>query len=175
MISAVRADDLIPVGVAAFETAIHDADRLTAQDRLAAVTGPPGERGCHDGLELNAQPRVMAITRARRGDRGRTGISHDVIRVASTAQPIHRQELVPGRYRGLEQRRRLSSDGSTQARARGMSSRAGACLITGEMRVSSPEPAVGGYVTPGTRQARLSPLGNRSGKAAWLMYTRRQA
>src|SRR6185437_13257480 len=27
-----------------------------------------------------------------------------------------------------------------------------------------PEPAVGGYVTPGTRQARLSPLGNRSGK-----------
>jgi hypothetical protein len=34
------------------------------------------------------------------------------------------------------------------------------------MRVSSSEPAVGGYVTPGTRQARLSPLGNRSGKAA---------
>ena len=115
MISAVRADDLVPVGVAAFETAILDADRLTAQDRLAAVAGPPGERGCHDGLELNAQPRVMAITRARRGDRGRTGIYNDVIRVASTAQPTHRQELVPGRYRGLEQRRRLSPDVSTQA------------------------------------------------------------
>ena len=92
MISAIRADDLIPVGVAAFETAIHDADRLTAQDRRAAVAGPPGERGCHDGLELNAQPRVTAITRARCGHRGRTGISHEVIRVTSTAQPTHRQE-----------------------------------------------------------------------------------
>ena len=92
MISAVRADDLVPVGVAAFETAIHDADRLTAQDRLAAVTGPAGEGGCHDGFELKVQPRVTAITRARYGDRGRTGISHEVIRVTSTAQPTHRQE-----------------------------------------------------------------------------------
>jgi hypothetical protein len=54
MISAVRADDLIPVGVAAFETAIHDADRLTPQDRLAAMAWLAGERGCRDGLELNA-------------------------------------------------------------------------------------------------------------------------
>jgi len=115
MISAVRADDLIPVCVAAFETAIHDTDRLTAQNRVAAVAGLTGERGCHDGLELKAQPRVTAITQARCGDGGRTGISHDVIRVASTAHSAHRQELVPGRYRGLEQRRRLSSDGSTQA------------------------------------------------------------
>ena len=44
MISAVRADDLIPVGVAAFERAIYDADRLTAQDRLVAVAGSAGER-----------------------------------------------------------------------------------------------------------------------------------
>jgi hypothetical protein len=108
MISAIRADDLIPLGVAAFETAIHDAHRLTAQHRLAAVAGPPGERGCHDGLELKAQPSITAITRARCGDGGRTGISHDVISVTSTAHPTHRQELVPGRYRGLEQRRRLS-------------------------------------------------------------------
>ena len=115
MISAVRADDLIPVGVAAFETAIRDADRLTAQDRLAAVAGPTGERGCRDGLELNAQPRVTAITRGRCGDGGRTSISHDVIRVANTAHSTHRQESLPGRYRGLEQRRRLSPDGSTQA------------------------------------------------------------
>jgi len=54
MISAVRADDLIPVGVAALETAIDDAHRLTAQDRVAAVAGPTGERGYDDGLELNA-------------------------------------------------------------------------------------------------------------------------
>ena len=117
MISAVRADDLIPVGVAAFETAIHDADRLTAQDRFAAVARPTGERGCHDGLELNTQPRVTAITQARRGDGCRTGISHVVIRGASIAHSTHRQELVPGRYRGLEQRHRLSPDGSTQAGA----------------------------------------------------------
>jgi hypothetical protein len=84
MVSAVRADDLIPVGIAAFETAIYDADRLTAQDRLAAVAGLTRERGCHDGLELNAQPRVTAITRAWCGD-GRTGISHDFIRISSTA------------------------------------------------------------------------------------------
>jgi|SRR3954453_13250560 hypothetical protein len=100
MISAVRAYDLIPIGAAAFETAIHDADRLAAQDRLTAVAGPAGERGCHDGWELHAQPRVTAITRARCGDRGRTGISHGVIRVANTAHSAHRQELVPGRYRG---------------------------------------------------------------------------
>jgi len=40
------------------------------------------------------------------------------------------------------------------------------------MRVPFPGPAVGSYVTPGTRQARLSPQGNRTGKAAWLMYTK---
>ena len=54
MISAVRADDLVPVGVAAFETAVHDADRLMAQDCLAAMAWLAGERGRRDGLELNA-------------------------------------------------------------------------------------------------------------------------
>ena len=39
-IAAVRADNLIHVGVAAFETAVHDTDRPTAQDRPAAVAGP---------------------------------------------------------------------------------------------------------------------------------------
>ena len=115
MISAVRADDLIPVGVAAFETAIHDADRLTAQDRLAAVAGPPGERGCHDGLELKAQPRVTAITRARCGDRGRTGISHEVIRVASTAHPTHRQETSTWPLPGSGAATPLITHSSTQA------------------------------------------------------------
>jgi hypothetical protein len=115
MISAVRADNLVPVGVAAFETAIHDADRLTAQDRLAAVTGPPGERGCHDGLELNAQPRVTAITRARCGHRGRTGISHEVIRVASTAHPTHRQETSTWPPPGSGAATLLITDSSTQA------------------------------------------------------------
>ena len=139
MISAVRADDLIPVGVAAFETAIHDADRLAAQDSLAAVAGPTGERGRHDSLELNAQPRVTAITRAQCGDGGRTGISHDVIRIASTAHSAHRQERVPGRYRGLEQRRRLSPDDSTQA-GRGACPAGRIMPAHVEVQVSSPNP-----------------------------------
>ena len=95
-------------------TAVHDADRLAPQDRPAAVAGPAGGRGCHDGLRRKAQPRITAITRARCGDRGRTGTSHDV-RIARSAHSTHRQEGVPGRRRGLEQRRCcLSPDGNTR-------------------------------------------------------------
>ena len=114
MIAAVRADDLVHVGVAAFETAVHDADRLAPQDRPAAVAGLAGGRGRHDGLGHQAQPRITAITRARCRDRGRTATGHDV-RIAGTAHSTHRQEGVPGRYRGLEQRRCLSPDVSTRA------------------------------------------------------------
>ena len=39
-----------------------------------------------------------------------------------------------------------------------------------EVRVSSPEPAVGESIAPGTRQARLWPQGNRFGEDAWFMY-----
>ena len=121
MIAAVRADDLIHAGVAALDTAVHDADRLVPQDRLAAVAGLTGGRGCHDGLGHDAQPRITVITRARCRDSGRTGASHNV-RITRTAHSTHRQEGVPGRYRGLEQRRRLSPDVSTRA-ARGNPSR----------------------------------------------------
>ena len=38
MIAAAGADQLVPVGVAALDTAVHDADRLVPQDRLAAAT-----------------------------------------------------------------------------------------------------------------------------------------
>ena len=44
-----------------------------------------------------------------------------------------------------------------------------------EAWVSSPEPAGGVSVTPGTRQARPRPQGNRPGRAAWFMHTRRRA
>jgi hypothetical protein len=107
MIAAVGADELEYVGVAAFETTVHDADRLAPQDRPAAVSGLTGGRGCHDGLGHDAQPRITAITRARCRNGGRTATSHEV-RIARTAHSAHRQEGVPGRYRGLEQRRRLS-------------------------------------------------------------------
>src|SRR5438477_3224493 len=100
-IAAVRADDLIHVGVAAFETAVHDADRLAAQDRPAAVARPACGRGGHNLFRHDAQPWVTTITRERCRDGGRTGIRHDV-RITGTAHLTHRQEVVPGRYRGLE-------------------------------------------------------------------------
>jgi hypothetical protein len=64
MIAAARADQLVHVGVAALDTAAHDADRLAPQDRLAAVTGLTGGRGCHDLLSRDTQPQITAITRA---------------------------------------------------------------------------------------------------------------
>jgi len=54
MIAAVRAHKLEHVGVAALETAVHDADRLAPQVRLAAVAGLTGGRGRHDGLGHDA-------------------------------------------------------------------------------------------------------------------------
>jgi hypothetical protein len=113
-IAAVRADQLEHAGVAAFETAVHDAGRPAPQDRLAAVAGPTCGRGGHNLFRHDAQPRVMAITRARCRDADRTATSHDV-RIAGTAHSTHRQEVEPDRYRGLEQRRRLSRDISTRA------------------------------------------------------------
>src|SRR2546430_17413205 len=44
-IAAAGANQLIHVGVAALDTAVHDADRLAPQDRLAAVTGLAGGPG----------------------------------------------------------------------------------------------------------------------------------
>jgi hypothetical protein len=45
MIAAAGADQLEHVGVAALDTAVHDADRLVPQDRLAAVAGLTSGRG----------------------------------------------------------------------------------------------------------------------------------
>jgi len=94
MIAAVRADDLIHAGVAAFETAIHDADRLAPNERRPAMARLTGKRDCH-AVKLAAQPRVTAIVRARGWDGGRTdsksGTGHGVRTVHST----HRQAVVP--------------------------------------------------------------------------------
>ena len=88
MIAAAGTDDLIIVGVAALEMALLDADRPAAQDRLAAVAGLTGERGCHDGLRTVMNHGITAIMRTpyRHCDRtdSRSGISHGV-RVARTA------------------------------------------------------------------------------------------
>jgi hypothetical protein len=91
MIAAAGADEFIHAGVAAFETAVHDADRLVPKERRAAVAGLTGERGCHDILQLSAQPRVTAIMRAWYRDFDRTGSQPCTVSVARTAHSTHHQ------------------------------------------------------------------------------------
>jgi hypothetical protein len=86
MIAAGGAYQLIHGGVAALDAAVHDADRLAPQERLTAVTGMTGGRGCHGPL-------------------GRD--NHRSVRGAGSAHLTH----LPGagsrscHYQGLEQRR----------------------------------------------------------------------
>jgi hypothetical protein len=104
MIAAGGADELKHAGVAAFETAVHDADRLAPHERRPAVAGLTGKRERVVAVGAGAQPRVTAIMRARYGDGGRAGSrsgTGHAVRVARTAQSTHRQ-----RCRGLEQRAR---------------------------------------------------------------------
>ena len=63
-IAAAGADELIYVVVAALDTAVHDAGRLSPQERRGAMTGPPGERRHGDAVEPDTHPRVTAIMRA---------------------------------------------------------------------------------------------------------------
>ena len=97
-IAAAGADQLIHVGVAALDTAVHDADRLAPQDRLAAVTGLAGGQGCRDPLSRDAQPPVAAIAGTRCGDSGRTdsrSATRRRVRGTRTAHLTHRQEVAP--------------------------------------------------------------------------------
>jgi len=120
------------------------------------------------------------ITRARCRNGGRTGTSHDV-RITGTAHSTHRQEGVPGRYRGLEQRRCLSPDDNTQA-VRGHPSRVpavpihrvlGHCwlAVLPRRRVASSSPSSRAYhcarmrveicVLPRTRRRSIGALSRR--------------
>jgi hypothetical protein len=98
MIAAAGADQLIHVGVAALDTAAHDADRLAPQDRLAAVTRLTGGRGSHDLPSRDAQPPVTAIARMRCGDSARSDrrpATRCRVRGARTAQLTHHHEVGP--------------------------------------------------------------------------------
>jgi hypothetical protein len=122
VIAGAGADELKHVGVAAFEAAVDDVDRLAPQDRRAAVAGLTGERV--DAVGPDAQPRVTVIVRARCGDDGRSGSrpGHGYeVKVARPAHSTHRQGSSSCR-RGLEQRCQLP-DHSTQALRSPMSSR----------------------------------------------------
>ena len=67
IIAAAGADELIRAGIAAFWTAIYDADRPAPQDSRPAVPGLTGKRECHDIIRPHTQPRVTMIVRARCG------------------------------------------------------------------------------------------------------------
>jgi hypothetical protein len=98
MIAAAGADQLVHVGVAALDTAGHDADRLAPQDRLAAVTGLTGGRGSRDLLSRDAQPPVTAIVGMRCGDSARTDrrpATRRRVRGTRTAQLTHHHEVGP--------------------------------------------------------------------------------
>jgi hypothetical protein len=86
------------VGVAALDTAVHDADWLAPQDRLVAVTGLTGGQGRHDPLSRDARPPVTAIAGTRSGDSGRTdsrSATRRRVRGVRTAHLIHHQEVGP--------------------------------------------------------------------------------
>jgi hypothetical protein len=56
-------------GVAVFDPAVHDADRLAPQACCSAMARLPAKRQRHDALIVNAQPRVTGRTpSARCGD-----------------------------------------------------------------------------------------------------------
>ena len=99
MIAAGGADELKHAGVAAFETAVHDADRLAPHERRPAVAGLTGKRERVVAVGAGAQLRVTAIMQARYGDGGRTGSRSGTGHAVRTAHSTHRQ-----RCRGLEQR-----------------------------------------------------------------------
>jgi hypothetical protein len=98
MIAAARADQLIHVGIAAFEMAVHDTDRLAPQERRAAVAGLTGEGDGVSDVGSGTPPRVTAIMGARSGDGGRTGSRFGAVygvKVARISHCAHRQAVVP--------------------------------------------------------------------------------
>jgi hypothetical protein len=67
IVAAAGADEFKYVGIAAFETAVHDTDRLAPHKRRPAVAGLTGRRERHEVVRLDAQPRVTAMVRCGGG------------------------------------------------------------------------------------------------------------
>jgi hypothetical protein len=61
MITALTADELERVGIAAFQPARHDPGRLAPQARRASVARLADQRNSAHATVVNAQPRVSAI------------------------------------------------------------------------------------------------------------------
>jgi hypothetical protein len=75
MITALPADELERVGIAAFRPARHDPGRLAPQARRATVARLAGQRNSAHATLVNAQPRVSAIGPAARYHNGTRPVS----------------------------------------------------------------------------------------------------
>jgi hypothetical protein len=64
VVTTVAADDLEGVPVAAFPTALHDADRLAPDARGDAMPGLTSQRDSHHITGLNAAPRIAGMPSA---------------------------------------------------------------------------------------------------------------
>jgi hypothetical protein len=68
MVTAAWADELEPIGVAAFHPAVHYGHRLAPQACRLAMAGLVGYRKCHGILDVTVQPGIagtMLATRSR--------------------------------------------------------------------------------------------------------------
>jgi hypothetical protein len=91
VVTAVAADDLEGVPVAAFLTAFHDAGRLAPEARRDAVPKLTSHMDSHDVTGLNAAPRIEGMTPAPYADVLRTAsrpaIGHDMRRFDAQLNP----------------------------------------------------------------------------------------
>jgi hypothetical protein len=121
MIAAAGADQLKHVGVAALDTAVHDADRLAAQmDQPAAVAGLTGGRGCHNLLRHNVQPPITALTGTRYGDS--RFATRRIVKGARIAHSTHHREVDPATT-GVWSSDAITTRRYTQAAQKDISSR----------------------------------------------------
>jgi len=104
VVTAVAADDLEGVPVAAFPGTLDDADRLAPEARRDAMPGLTSPRDGHDITGLNAAPRITGMAPAPDANILRTasgpGTGHDMQSFGAQLDP-HLSRL--GHRRGLEQ------------------------------------------------------------------------
>jgi hypothetical protein len=105
VVTAVAADDLERVPVAAFPTAIQGADRLAPDARRHAMPKLTSQRDSHNITELNAGPQITGMAPMPHADALRTvrrrDTGHDMRSFGAQHNPTSSRL---GHRRGLEQR-----------------------------------------------------------------------
>jgi hypothetical protein len=176
IIAAAGADEFEHVGVAAFDAAVYDADRLAPHEGRPAMAGLPGKRECHFDRRPHAQPRISAVVQTQRRDGGRANSGSGTgpgVRIVKAGHPTHRpvsNSSATGGWSSVALRETIRADTARrkvepswtvpdEALFSGrLPQRRVTFAVVGmrvEMWASSPEPAVGGSMTPGTRQGHL--------------------